>query len=316
MPYLIAEIGFNHGGDVDLAARMIEAAADAGADAVKFQSFTADDLYFPGHEAYAIFAAGELGEEDHHRLKRVADRRGIDFLSTPLGVRWVDFLDRLGVPGFKIASMDVANPVLLDAVGRCGKRVYLSTGGATVDEIRTGVDRLAAAGASSVCVLHCVSNYPTRPDEAALATIPLLRSLFGDDVGFSDHTLGVAVPTGAVALGARVIEKHFTIDNALPGPDNATAADPVAFAALVAAAREVEAATAATASLAAADRPDGAKRSIMRRSAYAAAPIAAGEIITLDRLRLVRPEGAPLGETLALRLGKPATKKYDFGEPV
>ncbi len=311
MAYLIAEIGFNHGGDLELAERMIDAAANAGADAVKFQSFTADDLYLPDHEAWAIFKAGELSEEGHLRLKKRADAAGVDFLSTPLGLPWVTFLDRLGVPAFKIASMDVANPVLLAAVGATGKRTYLSTGGATIEEIGDGIALLNRSGASSVCTLHCVSHYPTPPEEAALPWLITLRERFGDDVGFSDHTMGVSVPTAAIALGARVIEKHFTIDRGLPGPDNAIAADPTTFAQLAEGVRDVEAALAAIAT-----RPDESKRSVMRRSVYAGRNIIPGEIITLEHLRLLRPEGAPLGATLAAYLGKPSPHGFKKGEPL
>ena len=311
MAYVIAEIGFNHGGDVDLAVAMIKAAARAGANAVKFQSFYASDLYFPGSDpAFDIFKAGELTRRAHEIVRAHAAREGVDFLSTPFSAEWVEFLERRNPAGYKIASMDVNNIALLRAVGATGRRVYLSTGGADIDEVRAAIKTLRAAGSGEVVVFHCVSNYPTLPEEAMLWMIPKLKRELGVRIGFSDHTLGIAVPVKAAGIGAEVIEKHFTTDKSLPGPDHAIAADPAELRALVEALRGV-----APGSLPAPPeepmpaRPDAAKKPVMRRGVYAARDIRKGETVTMDMLALVRPEVTPL-EKLPEILGKPAAADF------
>lgn len=313
MAYVIAEIGFSHNGDMNLAARMIEKAAGCGVDAVKFQSFFADDLYFPNNEVHAIFKAGETSAENHAQLKKVADANGVGFLSTPFSPYWVDVLESLNPAGFKIASMDVNNPVLLKAVAQNGRRVYLSTGSAELGEIKSAVKLLWDNGATDVVVFHCVSNYPTKPQDAALSMIPALRDELGTPIGFSDHTLGIAVPIAAVALGAVVVEKHFTIDKNLPGPDHKISADPAEMKALVAALKEVEAAM--TLAPFGKTRADAEKKKVMRRGVYAGVNIRKGEVVTLESLRLVRPEITPL-EKLGKLLGKPARRDYAPGDPL
>jgi sialic acid synthase SpsE len=313
MPYVIAEIGFSHNGDMNLATRMIEKAAECGVDAVKFQSFFADDLYFPNNEIHAIFKAGETSVADHALLKKTADANGVDFLSTPFSPYWVDVLESLDTAGFKIASMDVNNPVLLKAVAQKGRRVYLSTGAATLGEIKSAIKLLWDNGARDVVVFHCVSNYPTLPQDAALSMIPALRDELGIPIGFSDHTLGIAVPIAAVALGAVAVEKHFTIDKNLPGPDHKISADPAEMTALVTALKDVEAAMALAPF--GKTRADAEKKKVMRRGIYAGVGVKKGEIITLESLRLVRPEVTPL-EKMGKFIGKPAPKDYLPGDPL
>lgn len=313
MAYVIAEIGFSHNGDMELATRMIEKAAECGVDAVKFQSFFADDLYFPNNEIHAIFKAGETSVENHARLKKAADANAVGFLSTPFSPYWVDVLESLDPAGFKIASMDVNNPVLLKAVAQKGRRIYLSTGSAGLGEIKSAVKILWENGAKDVVVFHCVSNYPTKPRDAALSMIPDLRDELGIPIGFSDHTLGITVPIAAVALGAVAIEKHFTIDKNLPGPDHKISADPAEMSALVTALKDVEAAM--TIAPSGATRADADKKKAMRRGIYAAASVKKGDIITLESLRLVRPEVTPL-EKLDKIIDKPARRDYAPGDPL
>jgi len=229
MVYVIAEIGLNHGGYVKLAEEMIEAAGQLGADAVKFQSFYASDLYFPDHQLYPLFESLELSVSDHKALRKTAERAGVDFISTPFSVHWVETLDAMNPVGFKIASMDINNQVLQKAVAQTGRPVYLSTGASEFHEIKKAVDTLKRNGAEDICVFHCVSNYPTKPDDAMLWMIPKMIEEFDCKIGFSDHTLGSETPLKAAALGAQVIEKHFTTDKSLPGPDNALSADPTEF---------------------------------------------------------------------------------------
>ena len=313
MIYVIAEIGFSHGGSLPLAVKMIESAAKAGASAVKFQSFFAGDLYMPSHELYQIFKAGELSEADHAVLKKTAESCGVDFLSTPFSPYWVDVLEKLNPAGFKIASMDINNPVLLKSVAEKKRKVYISTGASDLREAGQAVSLLKENGAKDVCVFHCVSNYPTEPKDAMLHMIPKIRAELGVQAGFSDHTLGISVPVAAAALGAEVIEKHFTIDKSLPGPDHKISADPKELAALVSALADVTAAINAEPSTS--PRADAEKKSMMRRGIYAGKDIEQGEIITINSLNLVRPEITPL-EKLDSFLNRPASKFYRSGEPL
>jgi len=311
MVYVIAEIGLNHGGDVKLAKEMIESAVESGVDAVKFQSFYASDLYFPDHQLYPLFESMELSVKDHKRLRQTAERAGIDFLSTPFSVHWVETLDAMNPAGFKIASMDINNPVLQKAVAQTGRPVYLSTGASEFAEIKTAVNRLNQNGSGDLCVFHCVANYPTKPDDAMLWMIPKMIEELDCKIGFSDHTLGPETPLKAAALGAQVIEKHFTIDKSLPGPDNALSADPAEFKALVEGLKDVQPATIPVPQ-SDCERPD-MKSKTSRRGIYAGQDIAEGEVITLDMLKLLRPPATPL-EKLDIILEEPAHKAYRAGE--
>ncbi len=314
MAYIIAEIGFNHGGDVNLAAKMVESAASAGANAVKFQSFLASDLYLPDHENYAVFKKGELSEEDHIFLRRVAGENKVDFLSTPFSVKWVDFLDQLNPVGFKVASMDLNNPVLLKAIAQKGRKVYLSTGASSFSEIKSSLGYLKKWGADDVCVFHCVSNYPTNPEDACLSHIPKMIEELKVQVGFSDHTLGIYTPLAALAIGAEVIEKHFTIDKSLNGPDHAISIDPAELKELVSAVKDIEKAMQKKTDEQI-TRPDDNKRAAMRRGVYAGKDIATGEIIAIESLKFVRPEIVPLEELENIE-GKPAVRPYKCNDPL
>jgi N,N'-diacetyllegionaminate synthase len=240
-PYLIAEIGSNHNGDLDLCKRMVDTAKACGADAVKFQSFSNRSLIssaeYERNTRYSdkkrhfgtlreMVDAYQFTPAMHHEVARHCRAAGIDFLSTPFSDEEVALLESVGVPAYKVASMDVNNPLLLRAIGATGKPVLLSTGMATLGEIEAALGVLAEAGAGPVVLLHCVSIYPPDPDDIHLRNIPMLRQSFGAPVGFSDHTLGTAVPLAAVALGACLVEKHFTLDTGMPGWDHAISADP------------------------------------------------------------------------------------------
>lgn len=253
-PYLIAEIGANHNGDMDLARRLVDAAQAAGADAVKFQSWTADSLISSAeYERNAQYSDkkrhfGSLREmveryqltvEQHRELARYCSQKGVDFLATPFSPVEVDLLDSLDVPAFKVASMDVNHLPLLEYIAGKGRPVFLSTGMSTLAEIARAVDTLRGAGARQLVLLHCVSVYPPDPDSINLRNIVGLRDAFAVPVGFSDHTLGVAVSLAAVALGAVVIEKHFTLDKNLEGWDHEISADQDELAALAGGARAV-----------------------------------------------------------------------------
>ena len=242
VPYVIAEIGSNHNGDMSLARQMIDSAKACGADAVKFQSWTPKSLIareeYDRNQTYddspkkhfgsleAMVEKYYLREDQHFELSDYCKEIGIDFCSTPFSVDEVDLLQKLEVPFFKIASMDINNPSLLQKVASTGKPVILSTGMATIGEIETALNTLSKYGADQVVLLHCISIYPPEPADIHLRNITTLQQTFQVPVGFSDHSIGTSIPLASVALGACVIEKHFTTDKDLPGWDHEISADP------------------------------------------------------------------------------------------
>ena len=312
-PYIIAEIGFNHGGSLKLAERMIRAAAKSGANAVKFQSYKVGDICLPSNKYYNIVKTGELTVEDHRKLKKLADTLKIDFLSTPFSVQWVDILDRLGVKGFKVASMDMTNHLLLKAIAGKKKTVYLATGVGSLDEVKNSVKVMKKHGARDIVVLHCISNYPTKPEDIHLGFMSDIAKATNLPVGFSDHSLGVAAPLAAIALGATVIEKHFTTDKNLDGPDHKISLDPAELKALTEGAKVVAAAMSPMKS--ANKRPDIGNRSTMRRGVYAAKDMKKGDKITLEKLKFVRPEITPM-EKLDSILKTRAVRDFKANEPI
>jgi N-acetylneuraminate synthase len=239
-PYVIAEIGSNHNGDMDLCLRLIDEAADCGVDAVKFQSWSSTSLVSRGeysrNTTYSdtkkhfgtleqMVDAYQFTPEMHQQAAAHCRARGVTFMSTPFSPEEVALLEELGVLAYKVASMDINHPVLLESIARTGKPVILSTGMATLGEIEKAIATLRRSGATSIALLHCVSIYPPDPDDVNLLNMLTLAKAFGLPVGFSDHTMGVAVPLAAVALGASIIEKHFTIDKEMEGWDHAISAD-------------------------------------------------------------------------------------------
>ncbi|GAB6041602.1 N-acetylneuraminate synthase family protein [Endothiovibrio diazotrophicus] len=285
--YVIAEVGFNHNGDVGLGLEMVDAAAEAGVDAVKFQTFTASGLTLEREEAHRAIRAVELDLEGFARLAERCRERGIAFLSTPFCGETLGLLQQLEVPAFKIASMDLDNIPFLEEVAAAGKPILLSTGMSTLREIAEAVETVHGSGNDQLILLHCISKYPPRPDEANLRTIGQLSAAFGLPVGYSDHVLGSAAVLAAVTLGAVAIEKHFTIDKGLPGPDQALSADTDEMARIVSDIRTIESALGRP--CADESRPDREQLNNMRRGVYAACEIAAGTVITKEMVKIVRP---------------------------
>jgi N,N'-diacetyllegionaminate synthase len=239
--YIIAEVGSNHNGDMDLCRRLIDAAADAGAHAVKFQSWT--DTSLIAEEEYTrnteysdkkkhfgtlreMVTTYQLTADQHREANAYCQARGIAFCSTPFSNAEVDLLADLGVPFFKIASMDLVNPSLLRYVARKQKPMIISTGMATMAEIEQAVETVRAEGNEQLMLLHCIAIYPPEYETIHLRNMETLREAFDLPVGFSDHSLGTAIPLAAIALGASVIEKHFTLDQNMEGWDHAISANP------------------------------------------------------------------------------------------
>jgi sialic acid synthase SpsE len=288
--YIIAEIGFNHEGDMGLAVQMIEAAARAGANAVKFQTYRAIDLALPSAPHYEAIKCGEMTLEQHQELTRVACDCGIDFLSTPYSAWAVELLERVGVPAYKVASMDCTNTHLLGFIAQTKKPIYLSTGMATLAEIAETLHFLNTENSGDVTLLHCVSLYPAQADDLHLDIIPLLKKLFGVPVGYSDHYPGIQACLAATMLGAEVIETHFTLDTSKEGGDHHHSADPDMLRQLVS---EIHLFTTMKGKERAIyHRPDRQWVVKFRRGVYAAKHLPAGSTLNEKDLLFCRPTSA------------------------
>lgn len=299
--FIIAEAGVNHNGDPELARQLIDVAKTAGADAVKFQLFRADRLASAAapKAGYQVRTTGggesqlemlrrlELPLEAHRALWDYCRARGMLFLSSPFDEDSADWLDALGVAAFKIPSGELTNLPFLAHVARKGKSLIVSTGMATLAEVEAAVRTIDAAGNRDVVLLHCVSNYPANPAEANLRAMQTMAEAFGLPVGYSDHTPGIEVALAAVALGACVIEKHFTLDRTLPGPDHRVSLEPQELVALVRGIRTVEAALGHGRKEPAPSEADTA--AVARKSLVAAKDIAKGSTVTADSIAIKRP---------------------------
>lgn len=289
---IIAEIGSNHQGHYATACRLIEAAADAGANAVKFQLFEPDLLacrHLPQHEALQRTA---LPREWLSGLAWEAHRLGLQCSATPFDLQAVELLDALDVPWIKIASGDLTYHGLIRAAGATGRRLLISTGAASMSEVRgayaAAMDGAEAAGKASpdITMLHCTVAYPCRDEDVNLRNLTTLLNCYGR-AGFSDHTLSVHLPAAAVALGATVIEKHFTLERDQSGPDHGHSLEPYEFYTMVQAIRETE--TAMGSSLKRAAECELPMRTLARRGLYAARSLQAGETLTVDAIAALRP---------------------------
>jgi len=299
--FIIAEAGVNHNGNVELAKKLIDTAKDAGADAVKFQTFKAENVVIKNAEKteyqkettgaeesqYDMIKKLELTEYDFKELADYAKKRGILFLSSPFDKGSVDLLDGMNVPAFKIASGEITNFPLLRYIASKGKPIILSTGMSTLGEVEEALNVIGSEGVEDVILLHCVSNYPARIEDVNLRAMETLKQAFKLPVGFSDHTLGITASIAAVALGACVIEKHFTLDRNLPGPDHKASLEPDELKEMVKAIRDIEKALGNGIKRPAKDEEEIKK--VARRSIVAKVDIPEGAIITENMLGVKRP---------------------------
>ena len=299
--FVIAEAGVNHNGDLGLAMKLIDAAVAGGADAVKFQTFSAEKvaaLSAPKAE-YQVAATGseesqlemikklELPRASFRKLKIYCEESGIIFLSTPFDEDSADFLDSIGVIAFKVSSGELTNLDFLQHVARKQKPIIVSTGMAELAEVRSAVEAIRAENSAELVLLHCVSNYPANPASVNLRAMQTLKQEFGCPIGFSDHTLGIEIALAAAALGARVIEKHITLDRKMAGPDHSASLEPQELAAMLQGIRNIECALG-----------DGIKHpaaeeipvmQVARRSLVASRDIPAGTTLAAEHISVLRP---------------------------
>ena len=326
-PYVIAEMSGNHNGDIARAMRLIDAAAEAGADAVKLQTYTADTItidhdgpgfrleggLWAGRTLHDLYREAHTPWEWHAPLFEHARRRGIAIFSSPFDPTAIELLESLDAPAYKIASFELIDLPLIQRAARTGKPLVMSTGLATLGEIEEAVAAARAAGAAQILLLHCTSAYPTPPEEANLRTIRHMADGFAVPVGLSDHTMGIAVPVAAVALCAVAIEKHFTLARADGGPDSAFSLEASELKDMVAACRT------AWAALGQVDygvSPGEGGGRFVRRSLYVVEDIAAGAPLTAKNVRSIRPGFGLLPKHLPDVLGRPATRALKRGEPL
>ena len=326
--YIIAEAGVNHNGQLDLAFKLCDAAKEAGVDAVKFQTWKTENIV-TAQARQAAYQTENTGVEesqydmlkklelsyDHFRyIKDYCKKIGIDFLSTPDEEESLEFLVNLGLPLIKVGSGEVTNIPYLRKIGSRKKPVILSTGMSNLAQVATAYDTLLTAGAPSVALLHCTTNYPCPVDEVNLKAMCTLRDALKCQVGYSDHTMGLEVPVAAVALGAEIIEKHFTLDRTMDGPDHKASLEPTELKLMVQQIRNIEAALG-----------DGIKRpnksesenaKVVQKSILAKRPIKKGEVLTEDNLVAKRAGSGISSVYWDVVVGTKALQDYDIDEPI
>lgn len=325
--YCIAEMSGNHAGDLDYALEIVRAAADAGADCLKTQTYTADSItldcdgddfqissgLWKGRTLYELYSEAHTPFEWQPIIKQECDRLGIDFLTSVFDFSSVDYLESIGVEAYKIASPELVDIPLIEKAASTGKPMIISTGLGTLDEIRDAVEACRSVGNKSVVLLKCTAEYPAKFEDMNLATIPDMTERFGIPVGLSDHSLGFAADVAAVALGARVVEKHFCITREHESVDSAFSMDRDEFAAMVKAVDE------ASKSIGRVTYERSELEEVnaqWRRSLYASKDIKMGETFSLENCKSVRPAHGLAPKYLAQLLGSPARRDISFGSPI
>ncbi len=326
--YIIAEMSGNHNQSYDQAVKIIEEAKKAGVNAIKIQTYTQDTLTIKSDKPYFKVGAGTLWEgktlydlygeaftpwEWQPKLMEVARKLGLDFFSSPFDFTAVDFLEKMNVPAYKIASFELIDLPLIARVAKTGKPLIMSTGLANFAEINDAIVTAKTAGAKDIALLKCTSGYPALAEEMNLNTIPDLKNKTGCLVGLSDHTLGSAVPISAVALGACIIEKHFTLSRKDPGPDSAFSLEPSEFTEMVNAIRTVEKSLGTIQY----GPTEAEKKSLtFRRSLFVVEDIKAGELLTEKNIRSIRPANGLPPKFYSEVLGKKAKANIEKGTPL
>jgi N-acetylneuraminate synthase len=325
---IVAELSANHHQSLNTAIEMVYAAKKAGADAVKLQTYTADTMTidcdtdhfrvsggtpWDGQTLHNLYDEAQTPWEWHAEIQRTAEDEGLIFFSTPFDATAVDFLEDLQVPAYKVASFEIVDLALIEKISATGKPIILSTGMATADEIERAVTTARGAGTREIALLRCTSAYPARPEEADLRTIPDLVQRFGVVSGVSDHTLGISVPVAAVALGALIVEKHFTLSRDQTGPDSSFSLEPQEFKAMAEAIRTTEQAL-GTARYG--PREGEAASTVFRRSLFAVKDIAKNEPFNAQNVRSIRPGfGLPPADIDRLFTYR-AARKIERGTPL
>lgn len=326
--FIIAEAGVNHNGDINIAKQLIEKAALAGADAVKFQTFKTENLVCKNaKKAEYQSQTTDKSESQFEMLKRLeltgvmheiliahCEKCGIQFLTTPFDMDSLNLIMEYGIEPIKIPSGDLTNYPFLKKIGETGKPVILSTGMSTMEEVKATVELLKKSGSGPITVLHCNTEYPTPMSDVNLRAMLTLQEELGVEIGYSDHTLGIEIPIAAVALGATVIEKHFTLDKTMEGPDHKASLEPLELAAMVQAIRNIELALGTGEKVP--SKSEQKNTAVARKSIVAAMDIFAGEILTEDKLTTKRPGNGISPMEWEKLIGKKVTRDYKADEMI
>jgi len=326
--YIVAELSANHNQKFEQAVDMIRAAKRAGADAIKLQTYTPDTMtidcakehfriskgtIWEGRNLYDLYAEAYTPWEWQPKLKEIASGLGLALFSTAFDPSAVDFLEEMGVPVHEVASFEIVDIPLIERMARTGKPLIISCGMATLAEIEEAVNAARNVGGTQIALLKCTSAYPSPPEEMNLGTIPHLAEAFDVPVGLSDHTLGIAVPVVAVALGACIVEKHFTLSRDTPGPDSAFSLEPHEFKAMVEAIRVAEKALGKV-NYEIGER-EAASR-VFRRSLFVVKNMKAGDVFTEENVRSIRPGNGLPPKFLRQILGRRASRDMPCGTPL
>jgi N-acetylneuraminate synthase len=326
--YVIAELSANHHQDYEEAVRLIRAVKATGADAVKLQTYTPDTItlrsdrepfwirggtLWDGRTLHDLYGEAYTPWEWQPKLKVVAEELGLDLFSSPFDPSAVDFLERMNVPAYKLASLELVDIPLIQRMARTGKPLIISTGMATIDEIDEALNAARQAGSGQIALLKCTSAYPASPDAMHLRTIPKLARRFEVPVGLSDHTMGIAVPVAAVALGACIVEKHITLSRSVEGPDSAFSLEPQEFKAMVEAVRVTER---ALGEVHFGVSPQEEASRVFRRSLFVVENVKRDDVFNAENVRSIRPGHGLHTRYLPEILGKRAACDIERGTPL
>ena len=325
--YFIAEMSANHTNDLNIALRIVEEAAKAGADCLKVQTYTADSLtldcdsdYFmikgglwDGQRLYDLYNDASMPWEWHDPIKKKCDEVSLDFLSTPFDEAAVDLLDNMDCDAYKIASFELVDIPLIKYAASKGKTMIMSTGMASLEDIQDAVDACKQVGNDNIVMLRCCSEYPADPKDMNLASIPDMKNRFGVHVGFSDHSMGYQADVVAAVLGACVIEKHFCLSHDIKTADSEFSMDPSEYKAMVDAVNNAMAAVGKPCYTPSAKE---AKSMVFRRSIFATAEISKGDRFTKDNIKVVRPSNGAKPKYYEELLGRRSDRSYSFGDPI
>lgn len=326
--FIIAELSANHGHDINIAKKTIKAAKEAGADAIKVQTYTADTLtidcdnelfkldsgtIWDGRTLYDLYSEAYTPWEWQKELMEYANSIGLIFFSTPFDKTAVDFLEELNVPVYKVASFEIMDIPLIEYIASKGKTMIMSTGVASLSDIEEALNACKRMGNNQVILLKCTSSYPAKIEDANLNTIPNMRETFGVEVGLSDHTLGITAPVISIALGVKVIEKHFILDKSIGGPDSSFSLEPLEFKQMVEAVRDAEKA------LGKVDYSMSEKKinsRLLGRSLFVVKDVKGGEVFTEKNVKSIRPGYGLAPKYINDVLGKVAMQDIKKGTPI
>lgn len=326
--YIVAEVSANHNQSFERAVQIVHAAKDAGANAIKLQTYTPDTItlrsdrevfrikggtLWDGRTLHDLYADASTPWDWHPKLQKVATDAGLDFFSSPFDFSAVDFLESLNLPAYKIASPEIVDLPLIEKAARTGKPLIISTGMASREEIQEALETARRSGAIEIALLKCTSAYPAPAEEMHLRTIPELTRIFGVPAGLSDHTLGIVAPVAAVGLGACIIEKHLTLSRSDPGPDSAFSLEPHEFRAMVDAIRVAEK---ALGSVQIGPSPQEQAIRTLRRSLFVVESMKEGEVFTSQNLRSIRPANGLHTRHLQQIIGKRCSRDVERGTPL